>query len=491
MDYQTRHRLDDIKYRAIKQHVRDQVDKEIRFSLQQAKVPTKTRMAEFINPAVRNLGMLGGGLGAVKGALEPAYDDTGMPVSLNQRLGNVALNALGGGVAGAGAGVGYRSLKPGLSQATKTAANSIESIPELIQPSRNTPLLKRIQNVANSDTRPLDSTPARDTFKAVKERAIRDSNKTRRFFTGKGAGYDMVETPVGVTKTIYDPASGTNTRMFIPKVDSSGKDVMQTAEVFNPNAVLDEIPTASRIAGSALGGTTGAAIGLAGSGIGAGIGAGLGGAVGMLGMNPATVAGGAAIGAKLGAVAGAAVPTIVGGTQGARLGVGKGAQWVKNRAVNDIERAKELGQRVAGTEPIKRARDWLGFEYSNTTVNFGNSAPANYYKTGALVGTGLGAGVGALGSMSDTLRRQQDREEMELQNITDIDDPYMRVGAYREYTSKEQSDLRKLRDVGDLAARGALGLGMGAGVGLGLGGGMGQILSPTQRKRSLLGLRKG
>lgn len=489
-------RLDDIKFRALKQHVRSDLASNVNFRLKNTPIYSQTTsLAEFLSPAVRNLSLLGGGLGAVKGLMEPSIDDTGAPVGMNQRMGNVALNAIGGGLAGAGAGLGYKALKPGLSKGTGAVADAVQGLPNALD-GVQTPL-SRIQDIAQSDLAPSGGPSAlRRTFDSTMNRSKRDIARTKRFFTGRGAAIETRDIPLGKTFTTKDPVTGALTRDFIPDVDRTGKVVTRAQETVNPDALLDEIATADRIAGSVAGGAVGAAAGIPGSIAGGAVGAGIGGTLGAIAgttfLPGFGTAGGAALGAKaggaLGATAGAAIPTIIGGATGAVNGVRGTAQKFWDRGARDVNRLKGVGNKAV--EGARVAKDFLGFEYESTQypirkiVTF---ASPSLYKTGALVGGGLGTGLGAINDISSTINRQQDREDQELQQIAAIDNPYVRMGTYQEYTSPEQRSARAIRNGVDVVGRGALGALVGGGMGVGVGGLAGHMADRNQPvKKGLL-----
>lgn len=484
-------RLEDIKYRALKQHVRRDLSDNIQFSLRNTPVyDERNNLAEFLSPAVRNLSLLGGGAGAVKGLMEPANDEMGQPVSINQRLGNVALNTIGGGLAGAGAGLGYKALKPSLTRAVNNTGDAVRNIPNAIDGVQNP--LQKLQSVAEADLAPKAQSQISRTWESTKRRAKRDTARTKRFFTGRGAGIETRQVPLGKTITTKNPVTGETVREFIPDVDRTGNVVTRAVESVNPNAQLDDVATAERLAASITGGAAGTVAGIGGGVVGGaagtGIGAGLGALAGGIMLPGVGALPGAAVGAKvggtLGAMAGSTVPMIAGGYQGAK----QGFQGIGQRATQDIQRVKNAGTKAK--EGFLQAKDWLGFEYENTSYPLRKittfSSPG-YYKTGAMIGGGLGTGLGAIADISSTMNRQQDREEQELNNINSIDNPYLRMGTYQEYTSPEQRSLRAMRNGVDIVGRGALGAAVGGGLGVGLGGLAGNLAdSRVPVKKSLL-----
>lgn len=488
-------RLDDIYYKAIKQHVRSQARDSINFGLQSARIyKSDVGVADFLSPAIKNLGLIGGGLGAAKGLMEPGVDELGNPIGMNQRLGNVALNTVLGAGAGAGLGVGYKAFRPGVQTAANKAADVIAEAPRAIdgyQAPRN--FLDTVQDIARKDLTGAPRSPGalKNTANAVADRIGRDVDKTKRFFTGKGAGFDNIVEQVGDSRAIYDPVTKTTTQQFIPAMDKAGNPVTRVRQVFNPNhtysTVSDADKIASSIAGGAAGAVSGVPLGLAGTGVGAAVGGGLGGLIGgaaTIGAMGAGALPGAALGAKIGAGVGGTVgtiaPAIVGGVTGARNGLKGSIGIVKDRAVQDIDKLKaagsgvvDAGKKVGGvlSEGAQRTRDFLGFEYPlRPIVTFGASNIGGHYKTAALVGGGLGAGTLGVAAVADTLNRQRLRDEQERDNIIDIDNPYVRMGEYQQYTSPEQSTMRNIRNGIDVAGRAALGVGVGTGLGVGIGG---------------------
>jgi hypothetical protein len=394
--------------------------------------------------------------------------------------------------------MGYGALKPGVSSNTSKIAQAVSNIPDAID--GNVPLLKKIQNVAQSDIPAQAAQPSAlaRTFDSTIKRGKRDLARTRRFFTGKGAGIETTQIPLGKSFTTTDPVTGAVSRQFVPDVDRTGNVVTRAVENLNPNAQLDDVAAVDRIAGSIAGGSAGAVAGLGGGIAGAAGGAGIGGVLGGLAgtslLPGLGTAGGAVLGAKAGAamggMAGAVTPAIIGGVTGAQKGVRGTYDAFKDRGARDIGKLKELADSSGLSNRAAQARTWMGFEYESQAYPYrkiSTFAAPSYYKTGALLGGGLGTGLGVVNGVSSTINRQQDREEQELNDIAAIDNPYIRQGTYQEYTSPEQRSLRALRNGADITGRGALGALTGGGLGVGLGGLAGASIDQnTPAKKSIL-----
>jgi hypothetical protein len=493
MDYTTRK---DFQFRATKQHVRRQISDSIRADLANMQQAKSDHLADFISPAIRNLGLLGAGLGATKGALEPGLDDAGQPMSMSGRLGNILTNSVMGGVAGAGAGVGYKALNPGANSIASRVGGAISDIPDAIAGKQG--LLDKITDTANADE--LDVRPSKigETSRAVQGRIRRDKSRTKQFFTGKGQGVVEEARPVGKTITTIDPTTQEATEQFIPTKNKFGDDVTENVTSVTNNAQIDQTPgvkRAAQIAGATIGGGLGSALGPLGTLGGVGGGVALGSKVG-----DAVVETADAINSKglLGGIA-AKASTDLERTKQALDYVGDVPKQAVTGAISGIGNAysgvtqNPTVQKVGNTfrGQLRDIRQNLGFEQSSKHIVHFGSQPINGYQIGAGAGLGLGIGAGAISQIADTMNRQGVREQQEIQDINAIDNPYMRVGAYQDYTSEDNTNLRSLRDSGDVLARGALGAGVGAGVGLGVGGFAGSLLDNAQKKRGLLSKLRG
>jgi hypothetical protein len=502
MDYKTRQ---DFQFRATKQHVRRQMHDEIRSNLANMQQERGTNLADFLSPAIRNLGLVGTGLGAAKGALEPGTDELGRPMNMSGRLGNILTNSVVGGVAGAGAGVGYKALNPGNRSLANQVGSAIQDIPDAIAGKQG--VLDKITDTANADVlNTAKPSKLGQTTTAVKSRIRRDKGRVKQFFTGRGEGITTEARPVGKTATIVDPTTKEVTREFIPTVDKFGDNVTETITRADPNAKLDQTPAVKRVlqsVGGAVGGTTGAVAGSVAGPIG-------------------TVAGGAGgVGAGV-ALGGAIGDNLVEVADGINSnGFVKGV-W--NKTKQDVERVRQgldfigdapkqtvgnalsgIGngysnitnspgvQRVGNTikTQLSDIRQNLGFEQSSKQIVHFGSPSMNGYTLGAGTGLALGTTAGTITNIADTMSRQRQQEQQELQDINAIDNPYMRVGAYQDYTNEDNTNMRALRDSGDVLARGALGAGVGAGVGLGVGGLAGSLIDNAQKKRGLLAKLRG
>ena len=470
MDYKTRQELE---YKATKQLVRRKLDDDIRFSLANKTIYADVTIADFISPAIRNLGILGSVAGGVKGAFEPAVDDIGMPISGTQRLGNIATNAIGGGLAGAGIGLGYKSFRPGIQRAANTVADTVTELPGAIEGTQGKQgLLSKIQDAANSDlyssSASTSASPVAETVRGVVGRGKRDLQKVDRFVTGRGAAIEQAASrPVGKTIVTIDPVTNAQTQQFIPKVDKFGDPILETVgqATINPNAVIDPITGLERTT-KGVGAVTGAIPGA---------------------VMGATVAG------PVGAVAGAGVGAVAGSKTGKAIGKGISDAVVKAK---DGTLATSLGERAAADwEKTKRGGQYLRAmlpfsESGNKTVNF-MSQPTQTYRNGALLGAGAGTVLGGINEIANTQNRQDKRNQQEIDNIMNIQDPYVRQGTYREYTSPNNTMLRNVRDTGDVVARGALGALVGGGAGLGLGGLVANQMSSPVPSKGLLGRLRG
>jgi hypothetical protein len=463
MDYTKRKELE---YKATKQLVRSKLDKEIRFSLANKTVYEDVGIADFLSPAIRNLGLLGGVAGSLKGALEPAIDDIGMPISGTQRLGNIATNAIGGGLAGAGVGMGYKAFRPGIQRAANSVADTVTEIPGAIEGKQG--LLSKIQNVANSDLVPKAPSPVANTVQGVVARGKRDLQKVDRFVTGRGAALEQAASrPVGKTIVTIDPVTNAQTQQFIPKVDKFGDPIMETvgSARVNPNAVIDPVTgleKTTRSVGAVTGAVPGAVIGGTVAGpVGAVAGAGIG----------------AVAGSKTGRAIGQSISNVAGQAKDGTLGAALGA-----RAAQDWEKTKRGGQYLRAMLPFA--------EGGNRTVNF-MSPSSQTYRNGALLGAGAGTILGGINEVANTRNRQDIRNQQEMDDIMSISNPYVRQGTYRDYTSPDNTMLRNVRDTGDVVARGALGALVGGGAGLGLGGLVSTQMSKPAKSSGLLGKVRG
>lgn len=478
MDYAKRR---DLEYKSTKQYCNRKRLQEVNFNLQHQSIYPEESIADFISPAIRNLGLVGAGLGGLKGALEPQVDDIGQPIGVTGRLGNIAANTLGGGLVGAGIGLGFDGLRGGAQQVANTVADSVRNAPNAV--SGKPSLSAKLQNLANSD---ISTSPTRvhQTAEAFRDRANRDKQRVKRFFTGRGAGVVEEARPVGKTVEVINPVTNEKTTQFIPTRNKFGDEVTETVSRINPDAQLDKVSGFDRTLGSIAGGVAGIPFGPVGVALGGTAGAAAG------------VSGGVDLGKKA--------------IQGTKAAAGAtkelGARARDLTKPEDFEKIKKgIGSglsslRQRATDDIQRTRNFFGFEYPQyQIVSFMGGCPdlikskadfstnPDLYKALAIGGVGLGGVAGATNSVADTLNRQRLREEQELEDITNIDNPYIRMGTYRDYTSPDETRLRNLRNAGDTVARGALGAAVGGAAGLGLGTVASKALENQRKSKGLLG----